>query len=266
MILPTTANSSMLYGAIPPQGLSQQLSAVESSHLNTMNNNSNHMHGSNNGNITPNANGAMTGDFLSQLGKTWNLIQSKAQELDSAKRKHRRTEKSLSEVQSEVEALRAKESNAAAKVAELESGSLVLTSENSRLKKEIKEQKEAVLFNTDKMNRIEKELHIKVEEEQRLNNKCQETRRTNEALKRARDQAEEHANEMESRLNRLKQKVTSLEHDSESNMRQVENQVAEVHREKNELSTHLWHVMEELKTSERRNVELEGKQYRQTKD
>ena len=53
---------------------------------------------------------------------------------------------------------------------------------------------------------------------------------------------------------------------SESNMRQVENQVAEVHREKNELSTHLWHVMEELKTSERRNVELEGKQYRQTKD
>ena len=32
------------------------------------------------------------GEFLSQLGKTWNLIQAKAKELDKAKKKQRSEE------------------------------------------------------------------------------------------------------------------------------------------------------------------------------
>ena len=35
------------------------------------------------------------GEFLSQLGKTWNLIQSKAKELDKAKKKQRKTDEEL---------------------------------------------------------------------------------------------------------------------------------------------------------------------------
>ena len=46
------------------------------------------------------------GEFLSQLGKTWNLIQSKAKELDKAKKKQRkRAYKVKEEVQNTEQAI-----------------------------------------------------------------------------------------------------------------------------------------------------------------
>jgi hypothetical protein len=75
------------------------------------------------------------GEFLSQLGKTWNLIQSKAKELDKAKKKQRKTDEELMAAKDSCEQLRAKEQQAVSKIAELESATLVLSSENSRLKK-----------------------------------------------------------------------------------------------------------------------------------
>ena len=82
------------------------------------------------------------GEFLSQLGKTWNLIQSKAKELDKAKKKQRKTEEELVSSKENCEHLRAKEQQAVSKIAELESN---LKQKSVELQGEIQEVMEIVL-------------------------------------------------------------------------------------------------------------------------
>ena len=48
--------------------------------------------------LTPNG-----GEFLSQLGKTWNLIQTKAKELEKSKKKQKKTEHELNETRARYE-------------------------------------------------------------------------------------------------------------------------------------------------------------------
>ena len=238
MILPTTGGNHSMYGTIPSSSLSsssQYAGPVDSSGL------------------TPNGGP----DFLSQLGKTWNLIQSKAQELDAAKRKHHRTAKSLQEIQAEVESLRTREQYAAARVAEVESSSLVLTSENSRLKKEIRESRESSEASTSRCHDLEENLNAMQENLREERSATKEHEATIEALKRARDRANTQLKETEEKCERMSSKVEELGRVSEESEQRMENQHAELHREKSELSTHLWHVMEELKASERRCVGAE---------
>ena len=71
------------------------------------------------------------GEFLSQLGKTWNLIQTKAKELDQTKKAQKKVEHELSQTRERYDALKTKENQAVSKIAELESATLVLTSENA---------------------------------------------------------------------------------------------------------------------------------------
>ena len=98
------------------------------------------------------------GEFLSQLGKTWNLIQTKAKELDKSKKKQRKTEEELQRVKESCEKFKNKEQQAVAKIAELESATLVLSSENSRLKKEFYSKDEQIEELTNAVESKEKNL------------------------------------------------------------------------------------------------------------
>ena len=206
--------------------------------------------------ITPTGNiGA--GDFLSQLGKTWNLIQSKAQELDAAKRKHRKVAKSLTDVQAELETLRARESAVTLRVSELESNSLVLTSENARLKREIGVLRDGQNALEARVESTSNELFEKNRENQTLKAENDEHMAVLEEM-RSKERGHAADNEdLRSQLERARQRAEDADGRAAKASESSKQTVADLHREKSELSTHLWHVMEELKASERRANELE---------
>ncbi len=197
------------------------------------------------------------GDFLSQLGKTWNLIQSKAQELDAAKRKHRRVAKALNDATAELENLRHRDGVVALRVSELESNALVLTSENARVRKELQLVRDAQSSLESRALAAETELAEKQNDHAHLVREHAEQQTALDAL-RSKERAHAADNEdLRAQLERARARADESDARAAKASESTQQTVADLHREKSELSTHLWHVMEELKASERRANELE---------
>jgi len=197
------------------------------------------------------------GEFLSQLGKTWNLIQSKAKELDKAKKKQRKTEEELVASKENCEQLRAKEQQAMSKIAELESATLVLSSENSRLKKDTYNKDEQIEDLSSDIATKEKALQKKKKEVSNLAKDNQEKTHEIKSLTNTNAELEDAVLSMKKDFDKKCKQWSKFESDVQEDHARTQNQLKELQIEKEELGRHLWHVMEELKACERRVVEMQ---------
>eukprot|EP00943_MAST-04B_sp_MAST-4B-sp1_P009242 g9242.t1 len=203
------------------------------------------------------------GEFLSQLGKTWNLIQSKAKELDKAKKKQRKTEEELVAAKDSCEQLRSKEQLALSKIAELESATLVLSSENSRLKKDSYNKDEQIEDLTSEMASKDKLLQKKKKELSNLAKDNQEKAQEIKSLGNTNAELEDAVLSMKKDFDKKCKQWSKFESDVQEEHSRTQDQLKELQIEKEELGRHLWHVMEELKACERRVVEMQqnGEEY-----
>ena len=196
------------------------------------------------------------GEFLSQLGKTWDLIQTKAKELDKSEKKQRKTEQELQQVKESCEKFKIKSSKLSLKSQSLKAP-LVLSSENSRLKKEFYNKDEQIEELTNAVESKEKNLLKKKKEIDALAKDLQSKVHEMKSLSNTNAELEDAVLSMKKDFDKKCKQWQKFESDVQQEHSRSQNQLKELQIEKEELGRHLWHVMEELKACERRVVTMQ---------